>query len=419
MTQQASIYKNEQKIGFDAAGVRAQFPILDQQVNGKPLVYLDSAASAQKPQMVLDTMSSAYSQPYANVHRGLHYLSEASTDAYEAVRGKVAHLIGASSEKEIVFTSGATMAINLIAHCYGNTHLGEDDEVLISVADHHANIVPWHLLGDRVGSKTVAAPVDADGSFNMEQFKAHITPRTKIISVPHVSNVLGTVFPIAAIAALAHENGAICVVDGCQGVTHLPVDVTDLGCDFYVFSGHKLYGPSGIGVCWGRYKIWADLPPFLGGGDMIDDVETDRSTYAEPPLRFEAGTPPIVECIGLGAAVDFVQQIGMANLRDHEMDMLRYGHQRLASVQGLNFIGMAADKSGVSSFTLDAAHPHDISTLIDQDGVAIRAGHHCAQPLMKFYGLSSTARASVGVYTQESDFDVLAESLEKVNRIFG
>ena len=311
------------------------------------------------------------------------------------------------------------MALNLIAHCYGNTNLREDDEVLISVADHHANIVPWHLLGGRVGSKTVAAPVDADGGFNMEQFKAHITPQTKIISVPHVSNVLGTVFPIAEIAALAHENGAICIVDGCQGVTHLPVDVTDLGCDFYVFSGHKLYGPSGIGVCWGRSDIWAGLPPFLGGGDMIDDVKTDQSTYAEPPLRFEAGTPPIVECIGLGAAVDFVQQIGMANLRDHEMDMLRYGHQRLASVQGLNFIGMAAGKSGVISFTLDSAHPHDISTLIDQDGVAIRAGHHCAQPLMKFYGLSSTARASVGVYTQESDFDVLAEALEKVNRIFG
>ena len=290
--------------------------------------------------------------------------------------------------------------------------------MLITVAEHHANIVPWHLLGERVGSRTIAAPVNPDGSFDLEVFKTYITERTKIISIPHVSNVLGTVFPVREIAALAHENGAICVVDGCQGVTHMPVDVAALGCDFYVFSGHKLYGPSGIGICWGRKEIWVDLPPFLGGGDMIDDVETDRSTYALPPHRFEAGTPPIAETIGLGAAIDFVQSIGMEALRDHEMDLLRYGHQRLATVDGLKFIGQAVGKSGVISFTLDEVHPHDISTLIDQDGIAIRAGHHCAQPLMKFYGLSSTARASVAVYNQRSDFDQLAESLEKVNRIF-
>jgi cysteine desulfurase/selenocysteine lyase len=352
------------------------------------------------------------------VHRGLHYLSEASTDAYEAVRGKVASLINATDPAEVVFTSGATMSLNLIAHAYGNTYLSEGDEVLITVAEHHANIVPWHLLGDRVGSATIAAPVNEDGSFDLDIFKSYITERTKIIAIPHVSNVLGTVFPVSEIAALAHENGAICVVDGCQGVTHMPVDVNALGCDFYVFSGHKLYGPSGIGICWGRGDIWAELPPFMGGGDMIDDVETDTSTYAPPPHRFEAGTPPIAETIGLGAAIDFVQSIGMEALRDHEMDLLRYGHQRLAAVEGLNFIGQAVGKSGVISFTLDEVHPHDISTLIDQDGVAIRAGHHCAQPLMKFYGLSSTARASVAVYNQRSDFDQLAESLEKVNRIF-
>ena len=399
--------------------IRDQFPILHQKVHGHPLIYFDNAATSQKPLKVINAISEYYLQENSNIHRGAHYLSNQATEKYEKSREAVRRLINAESTEEIILTKGTTESINLVASCLSQYLFQPGDEILISGLEHHANIVPWHLLGGRVGSKTVAAPVDADGSFNMEQFKAHITPRTKIISVPHVSNVLGTVFPIAEIAALAHENGAICIVDGCQGVTHLPVDVTDLGCDFYVFSGHKLYGPSGIGVCWGRSEIWAGLPPFLGGGDMIDDVKTDRSTYAEPPLRFEAGTPPIVECIGLGAAVDFVQQIGMANLRDHEMDMLRYGHQRLASVQGLNFIGMAADKSGVISFTLDAAHPHDISTLIDQDGVAIRAGHHCAQPLMKFYGLSSTARASVGVYTQESDFDVLAEALEKVNRIFG
>ena len=403
---------------FDADAIRREFPILSTEVHGKPLIYLDSAASSQKPQRVLDALSAAYSETYANVHRGLHFLSEASTDAYEAVRGKVASLINAHDPAEVVFTSGATMSLNLIAHCYGNTYLSEGDEVLITVAEHHANIVPWHLLGDRVGSRTVAAPVNEDGSFDLDVFKSHITERTKIIAIPHVSNVLGTVFPVRDIAALAHENGAICVVDGCQGVTHMPVDVGELGCDFYVFSGHKLYGPSGIGICWGRSDIWAELPPFMGGGDMIDDVETDSSTYARPPHRFEAGTPAIAETIGLGAAIDFVQSIGMDALRDHEMDLLRYGHQRLAAVEGLNFIGQAAGKSGVISFTLDEVHPHDISTLIDQDGVAIRAGHHCAQPLMKFYGLSSTARASVAVYNQRSDFDKLAESLEKVNRIF-
>ena len=403
---------------FDADAIRREFPILSTKVHGKPLVYLDSAASAQKPQCVLDALSSAYSETYANVHRGLHYLSEASTDAYEAVRGKVASLINATDPAEVVFTSGATMSLNLIAHAYGNTYLSEGDEVLITVAEHHANIVPWHLLGDRVGSATIAAPVNEDGSFDLDIFKSYITERTKIIAIPHVSNVLGTVFPVSEIAALAHENGAICVVDGCQGVTHMPVDVNALGCDFYVFSGHKLYGPSGIGICWGRGDIWAELPPFMGGGDMIDDVETDTSTYAHPPHRFEAGTPPIAETIGLGAAIDFVQSIGMEALRDHEMDLLRYGHQRLAAVEGVNFIGQAVGKSGVISFTLDEVHPHDISTLIDQDGVAIRAGHHCAQPLMKFYGLSSTARASVAVYNQRSDFDQLAESLEKVNRIF-
>jgi cysteine desulfurase/selenocysteine lyase len=403
---------------FDADAIRREFPILSTKVHGKPLVYLDSAASAQKPQCVLDALSSAYSETYANVHRGLHYLSEASTDAYEAVRGKVASLINATDPAEVVFTSGATMSLNLIAHAYGNTYLSEGDEVLITVAEHHANIVPWHLLGDRVGSATIAAPVNEDGSFDLDIFKSYITERTKIIAIPHVSNVLGTVFPVSEIAALAHENGAICVVDGCQGVTHMPVDVNALGCDFYVFSGHKLYGPSGIGICWGRGDIWAELPPFMGGGDMIDDVETDTSTYAHPPHRFEAGTPPIAETIGLGAAIDFVQSIGMEALRDHEMDLLRYGHRRLAAVEGLNFIGQAVGKSGVISFTLDEVHPHDISTLIDQDGVAIRAGHHCAQPLMKFYGLSSTARASVAVYNQRSDFDQLAESLEKVNRIF-
>ena len=402
----------------DFETIRSDFPILQESVNGNRLVYLDSAASAQKPQMVLDALHQAYSQTYANVHRGLHYLSEASTDAYEAVRQKVVSLINANSTDEVIFTSGATMSLNLIAQCWGGSNLSQNDEILISICDHHANIVPWQMIAQKTGAKIIAAPMGDDGSFDEAAFRALVTDRTKIISIPHVSNVLGTVFPLTMIAELAKDVGALFVVDGCQGVIHMPVDVQNIGCDFYVFSGHKLYGPSGIGVCWGRAEILADMPPFLGGGDMIDDVEITHSTYAPPPARFEAGTPPIAECIGLGAAIDYVQAIGMAAIRDHEQDLLRYGMQKLSSVEGLNFIGTAAGKSGVISFTLDDAHPHDIATLIDHDGVAIRAGHHCAQPLMKSLGLSSTARASVGIYTIRDDFDVLAEALQKVNRIF-
>ena len=291
--------------------------------------------------------------------------------------------------------------------------------MLITIAEHHANISPWHLLSRRKGIKIVSAPVEEDGSFDLEKFKSCVTAKTKIISVPHVSNVLGTVFPIEQISQIAHDAGAICVVDGCQGAVHMPVSVQSLGCDLYVFSAHKLYGPRGIGALWGRAEILQSMPPFFGGGDMIDEVEIDSSTYADPPHRFEAGTPPIAECIGFGAALDFVMNIGMDAIHAHEQDVLRYGQQRLASVKGINFIGTAPGKSGVISFTLDAAHPHDISTLIDQDGVAVRAGHHCAQPLMKRFDLSSTARASVGVYTLKSDFDKLAEALEKVNKIFG
>ncbi len=361
----------------------------------------------------------SYAETYSNVHRGLHFLSEASTDAYEAVRGKVANLLGAPSHDEVIFTSGATMSLNLIAQCHGPLVVGEGDEILITVAEHHANIVPWQMLAQRVGAKVVAAPVGKDGSFDIELFKTYINSRTKLIALPHVSNVLGTVFPITELSEIARNAGASFVVDGCQGCIHMPVDMAALGCDFYVFSGHKLYGPSGIGVLWGRAELLAEMPPFMGGGDMIDVVEIERSTYAAPPHRFEAGTPPIVEVIGLGAAIDFVQSIGMDHIYQHEAALIAYGHERLADVKGLNFIGEADGKSGVISFTLDAAHPHDISTLIDQDGVAIRAGHHCAQPLMTFFDVSSTARASIGLYSQESDFDVLATSLEKVNRIFG
>jgi len=404
---------------YDVDKIRADFPILSRQVNGKPLVYLDSAASAQKPNQVIEALVAAYQDTYSNVHRGLHFLSEASTDAYEAVRGKVADFIGAASGDEIVLTAGATMSLNLIAHSWALPRLQAGDEILLSIAEHHANIVPWQMVAEKTGAVVRAFPMETDGSFRMSAMTDMISAKTRIISIPHVSNVLGTVFPVAEIAKHARAVGALLVVDGCQGVVHMPVDVQALGADFYVFSAHKLYGPNGVGVLWGRADILAEMPPFFGGGDMIDRVTIERSTYAEPPQRFEAGTPAIAETIALGAAIDYVSQIGMAQIRAHEQDILSYAHQRLSAVEGLRLIGTAAGKSGVVSFTMDSAHPHDISTIIDNDGVAIRAGHHCAQPLMDFLDLPSTARASVGVYSTKQEFDVLATALEKVNRIFG
>ena len=399
--------------------IRAQFPILERDVHGKPLVYLDSAASAQKPLSVLKAMDDVYRGYYANVHRGLHMLSEESTDAYEATRAKVASLINAPSPDEVVFTSGATMSLNIIARSWGGAFLEKGDEILISVADHHANIVPWQMVAQEKGAVIKAVPVAEDGSVSLDVITSMINEKTKIVSLPHVSNVLGTVFPVEEIAKAAHHVGAIFVVDGCQGVVHMPVDVQAIDCDFYVFSGHKLYGPSGMGVLWGKMDILKEMPPFLGGGDMIDRVTIEASTYAEPPQRFEAGTPPIVEVIGLGAAIDFVQSIGMDKIRDHEMSLISYAHQQLSSVEGLTLIGTAAGKSGVVSFTMDCAHPHDISTIVDRKGVAIRAGHHCAQPLMNFMGVSSTARASFGVYSKKEDIDALVDALGTVRKIFG
>ena len=403
---------------YDVDAIRADFPILSREVHGRPLVYLDSAASAQKPRQVMDALMLAYTDTYSNVHRGLHFLSEASTDAYEAVRGSVASFIGAASGDEIVFTSGATMALNLIARCWAEPRMQPGDEILISIAEHHANIVPWQMVAEKTGATVRAFDMGPDGAFVMANLTDMITPKTRIISIPHVSNVLGTVFPVADIARMAKQAGALMVVDGCQGVVHMPVDVAALGCDFYVFSAHKLYGPNGVGVLWGRADILAEMPPYMGGGDMIDRVTIEHSTYADPPVRFEAGTPPIAEVIALGAAVDYVSNIGMEAIRSHEQDILSYAHQRLSAVEGLQLIGTAPGKSGVVSFTMDCAHPHDISTIIDNNGVAIRAGHHCAQPLMDRLDLPSTARASVGVYTTRAEFDVLAESLEKVRRIF-
>lgn len=411
---------NEQSLPIrDIASIRDDFPILSREVHGQPLVYLDSAASAQKPEYVINAMTDVYYGHYANVHRGLHVLSEESTDAYERTRQKVAGLINAPSADEVILTSGATMSLNLIARSWGGAFLREGDEILISVADHHANIVPWQMIAKEKGAVVRAAPVNEDGSVSLDAITDLINERTRVVAMPHVSNVLGTVFPVAEIAEAAHQAGAIFVVDGCQGVVHMPVDVQAIGCDFYVFSAHKLYGPNGVGVCWGKMELLLSMPPFLGGGDMIDRVTIESSTYAEPPQRFEAGTPPIVETIGLGAAIDYVQSIGMDRIRDHERDLLTYAHQRLSAVEGLKLVGTAPGKSGVVSFVMDYAHAHDIATIVDRKGVAVRAGHHCAQPLMDFLGLSSTARASVGVYSRREDFDALANALETVRKIFG
>ena len=403
---------------YDLEKIKEQFPALNRKVWDKPLVYLDSAASMQKPQKVLESIHKNYSFNYSNVHRGLHKLSEEATSNYEGARHKISKFINCN-EKEVIFTSGATAAINLVAYSWGLKNLSAGDEIIITIAEHHANIVPWQLVAQQKGAKIIAAQINPDEDFDEEIIKKLVTDKTKIIAFPHVSNVLGTIFPVKKICKIAKECGAVSVVDGCQGVIHGKVDVNELGCDFYCFSGHKLYGPTGIGVLYGRYKILEEMPPFLGGGDMIDIVKINHSTYADPPLRFEAGTPPIVEAIALGEAIDWVVQTGIDRIGKHEKDVISYGMSLLSSIDGVNIFGTAPNKTGVISFTMDCAHSHDIATIIDREGVAVRAGHHCAQPLMDAFNLVSTTRASVGAYSSNQDFDKLAESLTKVKKIFG
>ena len=403
---------------YDLEKIKNQFPALNRNVWDKPLIYLDSAASMQKPQKVLDAINKNYSFNYSNVHRGLHKLSEEATSNYEGARRKISKFINCN-ENEVVFTSGATAAINLVAYSWGLKNLSVGDEIIITIAEHHANIVPWQLIAQQKGATIVAAQVNPDEDFDIEIIKKLVTDKTKIIAFPHVSNVLGTIFPVKEICKIAKECGAISVVDGCQGVIHGKVDVNELGCDFYCFSGHKLYGPTGIGVLYGRYEILDEMPPFLGGGDMIDVVKINHSTYADPPFRFEAGTPPIVEVIALGEAIDWVVETGIERIGKHEKDVISYGMSLLSSIDGVNIFGTAPNKTGVISFTMDCAHPHDIATIIDREGVAVRAGHHCAQPLMDAFNLVSTTRASVGAYSSNQDFDKLAESLTKVKKIFG
>jgi cysteine desulfurase/selenocysteine lyase len=405
--------------GLDVEAVRSAFPVLHQNMYGRPLAYLDNAASSQKPEPVIDAMSAAYREYYSNVHRGVHKLSQLSTDKFEAGRAAMARFLGAAHTEEIVFTRGATEALNLVAHSYGRRFLGEGDEVLVTHIEHHSNIVPWQLLRDAVGAKLTVAPVRDDGEIRAEDVTSLIGERTKIVAIPHISNALGTVVPVKAIAKAAHDAGAIVVVDGCQGAPHTAVDVQDLGADFYAVSGHKMYGPTGIGVLYGRYDLLEAMPPYQGGGEMIASVTFETSTWKKPPHKFEAGTPAIVEAIGLGAAVAYLEGLGMANVAAHEADLLAYATDRLSGIDGLRIIGRAPEKAAIVSFVMDQAHAHDVGTIVDRAGVAIRAGHHCAQPAMARFGLSATVRASFGIYNTRAEVDQLAEALDFVKEIFG
>jgi len=403
---------------FDVERVRADFPVLGQSVHGKPLTYLDSGASAQKPTAVLEAMDEVYRTCYANVHRGAYYFSQHLTDRYEGVRTKVARLLNAASDQEIVFTRNVTEAINLVAQSFGN-RLSAGDEVIISEMEHHANIVPWQLLRDRGGINLKVVPIADDGSFRLDAYESLLGPKTRLVALTHTSNVLGTVTPMKEIIRLAHKAGAPVLVDGAQAVVHSKVDVQDLDADFYAFTGHKLYGPTAIGVLYGKADLLKEMPPFLGGGDMIRSVSFAETTYADPPHRFEAGTPPIVEAIGLGAAIDYVNGIGMEAIAAHEAGLLAYATKRLGEVEGLRIYGQAKEKAAIVSFTLDGIHPHDIGTIVDREGVAIRVGHHCAQPLMDRFCVPATARASMGLYNTTDDIDVLVRALAKVKELFG
>ncbi|MBB4120320.1 cysteine desulfurase [Martelella radicis] len=404
--------------GYDVEKIRQDFPILSREVYGKSLVYLDNGASAQKPQVVIDTISNAYAHEYANVHRGLHFLSNAATDAYEAAREKVRAFLNAGSVNEIVFTRNTTEAINTVAYGWAMEHLGEGDEIVISIMEHHSNIVPWHFLRERKGVKLVWAPVDEDGEFLIDEFEKCLTERTKLVAITQMSNALGTIVDVKEVTRLAHERDIPVLVDGSQGAVHLPVDVRDIDCDWYVMTGHKLYGPSGIGVLYGKFDRLSDMRPFQGGGEMISDVFEDRVTYAEPPHRFEAGTPPIVQAIGLGAALDYMQGVGRAAIAAHEADLTAYAREQLAHVNALRVIGNAQKKGSIFSFAIEGVHAHDISTIIDRRGVAVRAGTHCAQPLLTRFGVTSTCRASFGLYNTRAEVDALVEALDYARTFF-
>jgi cysteine desulfurase/selenocysteine lyase len=403
---------------LDVERVRTDFPILYREIYGKPLVFLDNGASAQKPLPVIEAMDHAYRFEYANVHRGLHYLSNTATQKFEEARETARRFLNARSTDEIIFTRNATGAINLVASSFGALEIGEGDEIVLSIMEHHSNIVPWHFHRERKGAVLKWAPISDTGEFLLDEFERLLTPRTKIVALTQMSNVLGTVVPIKEVIAIAHARGIPVLVDGSQAAVHLPVDVQDLDADFYVFTGHKTYGPSGIGVLYAKKKYLDQMQPYEGGGDMIEVVEVDRVTYAKPPHKFEAGTPPIVEAVGLGAALSYMMQIGRDRIARHEAEIGAYAAEQLADVPGLTIHGTAKGKGAIVSFTMDGLHPHDIATIIDRSGIAVRAGHHCAQPLMERLGVSATCRASFAMYNTKQEVDQLAAALKRARDFF-
>lgn len=403
---------------FDINAIRDQFPILSREVYGKPLVYLDNGASAQKPKCVLEAVRQSYEEEYANVHRGLHYLSNTATQKFEDARESVRAFIKAPSTDQIVFTANATDALNLVAQSFGGMVIGEGDEIVLSIMEHHSNIVPWNFHRENKGAVIKWSPVDDEGNFLIEEFENLLTERTKIVAITHMSNALGTIVPIKEVVRIAHERGIPVVVDGSQSAVHLDIDVVDLDCDFYIFTGHKTYGPSGIGVLYGKKEHLEAMPPYRGGGEMISDVTLDGVTYADPPHRFEAGTPAITQAIGLGAALDYMASIGPQNIMAHENELLVYATERLSAINSLKIIGTAQNKGSIVSFAMEGAHAHDISTIIDRSGVAVRAGTHCAQPLLERFGVTSTCRASFAMYNTLEEVDKLAEALEKAREFF-
>ncbi len=403
---------------YDVEAIRKDFPILHREVYGKPLVYLDNGASAQKPQVVIDAVREAYENEYANVHRGLHYLSNTATENFEKARTQVSGFINAPSTDSIIFTRNATEAINLVAQSFGGDCIGEGDEIVISILEHHSNIVPWHFHRERRGAKLLWTPVDDEGTLHIEEFEKLLSPRTKMVAITHISNALGTITPIKEIIRIAHERGIPVLVDGSQGAVHMKVDVQELDCDFYVFTGHKVYGPTGIGVLYGKKELLDKMTPYQGGGEMILDVSVDEITYQSAPHRFEAGTPAIVQAIGLGAAVEYMQSIGLDNIAAHEAQLLKYANERLGCINSLRIIGNSPNKASIISFEIQGTHAHDISTIIDRSGVAVRAGTHCAQPLMERFGVTSTCRASFGMYNTIEEVDKLAEALISAQKFF-
>ena len=405
-------------VPFDVAAVRADFPILNQKVWDKPLVYLDNAATTQKPQSVIDYLNRYYALQNSNIHRGVYKLSEIATEAYEGARHKVQRFLNAADSREIIFTRGTTECVNLVSETFGKMHVNAGDEIVVTELEHHSNIVPWYLLARERGAVLRHAPIDETGQVDLEAFGSLLNERTKIVSVAHVSNALGTVVPVKRIVEMAHERGIPVMVDGAQSAPHLPVDVQDIGCDFYAFSGHKLFGPTGIGALYGKYDLLREMPPYQGGGSMIQKVTFDEITFADPPTRFEAGTPDISGAIGLGVAIDYLSNMDMEGAFAHEDELLVYTTSQLSNIPGLRIIGTAADKVGVISFHMEGIHPHDIGTILDQDSIAIRTGHHCAQPIMEFFGIPATARISFAFYNTKEDVDRLIAGLHKVVELF-